>query len=134
MTVLSLLLAGGSKEEALDGAFDILEENEAGVENLLPDVRIRRRSTLRPGPFVVDTLEMALFMFFHESSFEEVLVATANLGGEADTTSCVAGALAGAHWGVDAIPRRWLRAVAGRNAIREAVRGLLALRGEAPPG
>lgn len=130
VTVLALLLEGTPREEVLDRAFDLLEENESGIENLLPDVAIRRRDSLRPGPYVVDTLEVALHGFRRAESFEDALVSTANLGGEADTTTSVAGALAGACWGADAIPRRWLRALVGRTAIRNAARGLLALRSE----
>ena len=47
------------------------------------------------------------------SSFEEAVVAAANLGGDADTQAAVTGALAGAFYGVEAIPQRWLDALLG---------------------
>ena len=35
-----------------------------------------------------------------------------NLGGDTDTTSSVAGGLAGVHYGLNAIPDKWRRAMA----------------------
>ncbi len=62
--------------------------------------------------YVVDTLQTVLHHFFGTSSFEACLVATINQGGDADTTGAIAGAIAGAFYGLDAIPRRWTRRLA----------------------
>ncbi|WP_242339321.1 MULTISPECIES: ADP-ribosyl-[dinitrogen reductase] hydrolase [Anaeromyxobacter] len=59
--------------------------------------------------YVVDTLQTVLHFFFATRSFEECLIAVVNQGGDADTTAAIAGAIAGAYHGPDAIPRRWLR-------------------------
>jgi ADP-ribosyl-[dinitrogen reductase] hydrolase len=59
--------------------------------------------------YVVDTLRTVLHYLFLTTSFEECLVATVNQGGDADTTGAIAGAIAGAYYGRDAIPRAWLR-------------------------
>jgi ADP-ribosyl-[dinitrogen reductase] hydrolase len=40
-------------------------------------------------------------------NIEEAIVDAVNLGGDADTTAAVAGALSGAHWGEKSIPERW---------------------------
>ena len=32
-----------------------------------------------------------------------------NLGGDADTTGAIAGMLAGAHYGMENIPKRWIK-------------------------
>jgi ADP-ribosyl-[dinitrogen reductase] hydrolase len=39
--------------------------------------------------------------------FEECVVQTVNQGGDADTTGALAGMLAGATYGLDAIPAHW---------------------------
>jgi ADP-ribosyl-[dinitrogen reductase] hydrolase len=57
--------------------------------------------------YVADTMQTVLHFLFTTSSFEECLVAIVNQGGDADTTAAIAGAIAGAHHGPDAIPRRW---------------------------
>ncbi len=52
-------------------------------------------------------------------SAEEAIVAAVMAGGDTDTCGAVAGALAGARWGLDSIPQRWL---GGCDAAREAIR------------
>lgn len=59
--------------------------------------------------YVVDTLQTVFHHFFRSRSFEECLVATVNQGGDADTTGAIAGGLAGAYYGMEEIPPRWLK-------------------------
>jgi len=59
--------------------------------------------------YVVDTMQTVLHFLFATSSFEECVVATVNHGGDADTTGAIVGAIAGAYYGPDGIPRDWLR-------------------------
>jgi ADP-ribosyl-[dinitrogen reductase] hydrolase len=59
--------------------------------------------------YVVDTLQTVFHWFFRGRSFEECLVGTVNQGADADTTGAICGMLAGAYYGMDAIPGRWLR-------------------------
>jgi ADP-ribosyl-[dinitrogen reductase] hydrolase len=68
--------------------------------------------------YVVDTLQTVLHHFFATRSFEECLVATVNQGGDADTTGAIAGAIAGAYYGLKDIPRRWTRKL-DRALVRE---------------
>ena len=63
--------------------------------------------------YVPDTLRTVLDAFFSTMSFEDCLVRTVNRGGDADTTGAIAGAIAGARYGLAAIPRRWLQALDG---------------------
>lgn len=46
-------------------------------------------------------------------SYEAAVIAAINLGGDTDTVACVAGAIAGARYGVQAIPSRWATYVNG---------------------
>jgi ADP-ribosyl-[dinitrogen reductase] hydrolase len=59
--------------------------------------------------YVVDTLQTVFHYFFTARSFEECLVGTVNQGGDADTTGAIAGMLAGAYYGMEGIPKRWLK-------------------------
>ena len=59
--------------------------------------------------YVVDTLQTVFHWFFRGRSFEECLVGTVNQGGDADTTGAICGMLAGAYYGMDSIPQRWLK-------------------------
>jgi len=59
--------------------------------------------------YVVDTLQTVFHHFFRTTGFEECVVATVNQGGDADTTGAIAGMLAGAYYGMEQVPRRWLK-------------------------
>lgn len=58
--------------------------------------------------YIVDTVQTVLHHFFNTDSFESCLIATVNQGGDADTTGALAGMLAGAKYGLEQIPERWL--------------------------
>jgi ADP-ribosyl-[dinitrogen reductase] hydrolase len=62
-------------------------------------------------------------------SFENCLIDVVNRGGDADTTGAIAGMLAGAIYGRDALPARWLKALdpAAREACAAQARKLVAL-------
>ena len=49
------------------------------------------------------------------------MLAAVNLGSDSDTTACVAGALAGAVYGYDAIPPEWLDALRGKDVIEASL-------------
>jgi ADP-ribosyl-[dinitrogen reductase] hydrolase len=79
--------------------------------------------------FVVDTMQTVLHHYLSADSFAGCLVDTVNQGGDADTTGAIAGMLAGATYGLEAIPARWLARL-DRNiadAIRAQAPRLLAL-------
>lgn len=59
-------------------------------------------------------LAQAVWALRSTSSFEDAVVAAVSFGDDADTVGCVAGALAGARYGVQAIPSRWTTYVHGR--------------------
>jgi ADP-ribosyl-[dinitrogen reductase] hydrolase len=59
--------------------------------------------------YVVDTMQTVLYHFFRGTGFEECLVGTVNQGGDADTTGAIVGALAGAYYDLESIPKRWLK-------------------------
>lgn len=63
------------------------------------------------------TLEAALWAFARATDFESGLKAVIALGDDTDTTGAVYGQLAGAYWGVDAIPQRWCDKLLQREAI-----------------
>jgi ADP-ribosyl-[dinitrogen reductase] hydrolase len=73
------------------------------------------------GGYVVETMHTVLHHLFATGSFEECLVAVVNQGGDADTTGAIAGAIAGAYYGPEGIPRRWLARL-DRRVAAEATR------------
>lgn len=79
--------------------------------------------------YVVDTMQTVLHCYFMTDTFKSCVVETVNQGGDADTTGAIAGALAGATYGVEAIPKGWLKKLDPRvrAEIEEQVPALLAL-------
>lgn len=55
----------------------------------------------------------ALVCFMHAKTFEGAVLSAINLGGDADTVGACTGALAGAYWGLGAIPARWKNKLEG---------------------
>lgn len=74
---------------------------------------------IRGTGYVVDSLEAALWAFHRANSFEEGLMLAVNLGDDADTTAAVYGQLAGAFYGVSAIPQRFRDQLVMRDLIEE---------------
>ncbi|WP_428158070.1 ADP-ribosyl-[dinitrogen reductase] hydrolase [Desulfobacter sp.] len=64
--------------------------------------------------YVVDTVQTVFHFLFSTATFEACLIGTVNQGGDADTTGALAGMLAGAVYGVDGIPKRWLKRLDSR--------------------
>ena len=59
--------------------------------------------------YVVDTLQTVFHYLFTTANFEECLTDVVNQGGDADTTGAIAGMIAGAFYGLEAIPTAWLK-------------------------
>ena len=57
--------------------------------------------------YVVDSLEAALWAFHRSRDFREGALLAVNLGDDADTTGAIYGQIAGAYFGVEAIPAKW---------------------------
>ncbi|MDD5249459.1 MAG: ADP-ribosyl-[dinitrogen reductase] hydrolase [Rhodocyclaceae bacterium] len=74
-----------------------------------PEFRYQGRRRENPSGWIVETMQAVLQALMETDGFEACLVDVTNRGGDADTTGAIAGMLAGAHYGVEAIPARWLR-------------------------
>ena len=72
---------------------------------------------IRGTGFCVDALEAALWAVNGAESFREAVLRAANLGDDADTTAAIAGQLAGARWGAEAIPAEWREKVSMHDRI-----------------
>ena len=56
---------------------------------------------------IVDILEASIWCIGNSKSFEEAVIKAINLGGNSDTVGAVTGQMAGAMYGLEAIPIRW---------------------------
>lgn len=77
--------------------------------------------------YVVDTLRAAVAVNARDS-YEAVVKSAIALGGDTDTTACVAGGIAGLRFGARGIPQRWRDALRGRELLDPLLAQLLAAR------
>jgi ADP-ribosyl-[dinitrogen reductase] hydrolase len=120
---IAWLLDGGSKEEAVKAAMSGVENDD--VRTCIREAAGRERSDVRSGGFVLETLGAAFWCLLRHDTFEEAVVAAVGLGGDADTTGAVVGALAGAHYGEGQIPEAWLNLLQPRVELKELAARLL---------
>ncbi len=73
--------------------------------------RQKTLSEIRGSGYVVDCLEAALWCFAETDNFADAVLAAANLGDDADTTAAVCGQIAGAFYGIEAIPAAWRKKI-----------------------
>jgi ADP-ribosyl-[dinitrogen reductase] hydrolase len=95
-----------------------------------PELSFRNRPRREnPSGWVVETLQAVLQGLLDSAGFEDCLVDVVNRGGDADTTGAIAGMLAGALYGPQDIPQRWLAALDPGvvSQCREQARALLQL-------
>ncbi len=101
-----------------------------------PQFAYRNRRRENPSGWIVDTMQAVLQSLMDADGFEHCLVDVVNRGGDADTTGAIAGMLAGALYGIEAIPPRWLKALdpAVHRACREQARALVSVAESRHPG
>ncbi|WP_299026859.1 ADP-ribosylglycohydrolase family protein [uncultured Thermanaerothrix sp.] len=117
-TLLARLVAGANLEAALETAFVQASPLPAGLAHAIRLAPRRRREELRNTGWVRHTLETAVWSLFNSHTFEEALIQAVNLGADADTAGAVTGALAGALYGVEAIPEEWRTALHGEYPLK----------------
>jgi ADP-ribosyl-[dinitrogen reductase] hydrolase len=88
------------------------------------DYRRTPERDIRGSGYVVESLEAALWCFYHTLSFQDAVLRAVNLGDDADTTGAVCGQIAGAFYGKSQIPERWVQQLANRDLIEGLAVGL----------
>ncbi|GAB4270804.1 ADP-ribosylglycohydrolase family protein [Thermincola ferriacetica] len=117
-------LNGCSKEEILSGHFapvpGIWDEDPlhpAISEIAGGSFKRRNPPEIKGTGYVAESLEAALWAFYHSTSFREGALLAVNLGDDADTTGAVYGQLAGACYGEGGIPGEWRDKIVKRDLI-----------------
>jgi ADP-ribosyl-[dinitrogen reductase] hydrolase len=103
-------LSGASKEELLRDRDLPLTPKITAIAT--GSFKHKQPPQIRGTGYVVDSLEAALWAFYHTTDFREGALLAVNLGDDADTTGAVYGQLAGAFYGADNIPAAWRDTIA----------------------
>lgn len=85
----------------------------------------KARSAISGSGYVVQSLEAALWCFQHTGSYAEAVLMAVNLGDDADTTAAICGQLAGAFYGLSAIPAPWRERLSHFSLLQELADALL---------
>lgn len=111
---LSFLLKEATRESLIAGIkfagedLDYLPEFEHYQRIFDPDFEKLAIDDIKSTGYVVDTLEAALWCVLTTNNYRDCVLKAVNLGGDTDTIAAIAGGLAGALYGYDAIPKEWL--------------------------
>lgn len=84
-----------------------------------PDFANIPRNGIKSSGYVVDSLEAAIWCLLTTDSYRDCVLKAVNLGGDTDTIAAIAGGLAGALYGYDAIPKEWLNTLLRRDYIEQ---------------
>ena len=112
---------------------DIGSELPDDVRNAVEPVTAARRGepvdiSLENSGYVVTTLQAGLYHGLTAETAEDAIVDAVMMGGDTDTIGAVAGAVAGARFGDDALPERWLTEIGEADELRQLAFDLIELR------
>jgi ADP-ribosyl-[dinitrogen reductase] hydrolase len=123
--MIALALRGATKHEVLMAGEQLdlpLSPKIAAIA--AEEYRQKPIEKIRGSGYVVASLEAALWVFERSDSYEQAVLAAVNLGDDTDTTAAVVGQLAGAYYGLRAIPADWVDVLAFRELIEAYARRL----------
>lgn len=89
-------------------------------------------SKLQTSGYVVHSLQAGLYFGLTAESVESAIVEAVNRGGDTDTVGAIAGAVAGARFGVTDVPDRWVDEIDESRRIERLAKRLLTIRMEIP--
>jgi ADP-ribosylglycohydrolase len=67
--------------------------------------------------YVLHTLHAAVWALLTTDNYRDCVLRAVNLGGDTDTTGCVAGGLAGVCYGLENVPEEWRNQIARRDDL-----------------
>ncbi|KAG5265503.1 hypothetical protein AALO_G00243210 [Alosa alosa] len=115
---------------------ELMERNKVSIEEVI--------SELGNGIAALHSVPTAIFCVLHclepreglpekYGGLERTLAYSLALGGDTDTIACMAGAIAGAHYGIEAIPQAWQRCCEGSEEADMLAQRLHSMYHRAPP-
>ena len=75
--------------------------------------------------YTLVTLSVALWAYWHSTSFVDGLLAVVNAGGDADTNAAVACAILGAKYGYSSIPKEYIEGLLDKETLDKTIDSLL---------
>lgn len=117
-------LEGKGKEKLLDSTYQELDLDDRVLKRVSGDYKEKSKEDIVSDAFVLNTLEASLWSFYNSSNFASAMDLSINLGGDTDTIAAVTGQIAGAYYGADSIPEKWVNKLTKKELIMSMIRGL----------
>ena len=120
------IILGYEKEKALDRTIDFIKCNCVNAysdefrnfEKILSKKIVNvTKDEIKSSGYVIDTLEAALWTFFHADGYRNTILKAINLGGDTDTIAAIAGGIAGIYYGLNDIPKGWIQSIAKKEEL-----------------
>ncbi|ADR18593.1 ADP-ribosyl-[dinitrogen reductase] hydrolase [Calditerrivibrio nitroreducens] len=106
---LNILLTGGSKIQALEKVSKFINEHK-----IFSFSRYKGENS----GYIVDTYKAIMHFYFEGVSFKDTMIETVNNGGDSDTIGALVGALCGATYELNSIPKKWINKL-DKNVYKE---------------
>lgn len=113
--VLHLALEGYSKEYILEVVYAYIDKSQS-IKCVATNVfkhgfHLKHVDDIKGSGFVLESLEASLWCFFNTANYKDAVLKATNLGDDTDTTAAITGQLAGAFYGIDDIPDKWVKQI-----------------------
>ena len=118
MRTMPIVLSGLGEDVALSQSRlthnnDICDTFVKSYYNILTDVLAGNELALspfliEPTGHIYNTYTNSIYWFATSECFEDAIIGPVNDGGDADTIAAITGSLAGAYYGFEAIPQKWI--------------------------
>lgn len=105
--IIHKLIDGGTKETIED---EVMTYEDCHSRYSLGEIE-GYPFKVEPSGYCVNSLACALKCVLTTHSFKDAVVMAVNMGGDTDTIGAITGAIAGAMYGIDEIPKGWIKAL-----------------------
>ena len=112
----------------ITNAINAIDQYYAGVEEAplmesliilssFKHVHALEKSAIKSTGYVVDSLEASIWCLYNSHSYREAVELAVNLGGDTDTIGAITGSLAGLYYGLEDIPKEWVKELRNKELI-----------------
>lgn len=104
---LKKIIAGATKKEVKDFALEWTKDNFIKFHHSLMKVSTTPWSHIPSSGYILDGLFCAFWALENHTNFKDSVVSIVNRGDDSDTCGAITGAVCGAFYGKDQIPKEW---------------------------
>lgn len=97
---------------------DIEIYNHIQTDNLLDSMKLDI-DDLKSSGYVIHSLETSIWCLYNTQSYKESILSAVNLGEDTDTIAAITGSLAGMYYGLENIPKEWIKELKNKELINQ---------------